>query len=63
MKLNKLEAIIVERGYTQKQVAEKIGISSKTFYSKMKSGIWNSNEIKQLIKLLKIENPIEIFLS
>lgn len=63
MKLNKLEAIIVERGYTQKKVAEKIGISSKTFYSKMKSGIWNSNEIKQLIELLKIENPIEIFLS
>lgn len=43
------------------KVAKNIGITPKTFYMKMKKGIFNTNEIEILIKVLDIKNPSEIF--
>ena len=39
--VDKLRGIIAERGMTQKQVAQYLGISDKTFYNKMQKGFWN----------------------
>lgn len=61
MNANKLKAIIVERGSTQLEMAEKLGITPKTFYSKMKSGGFCLDEANILIKELCIKNPAEIF--
>lgn len=59
----KLKAEIVYNGFTQQKVAEMLGISSKTFYAKMKKGVFDSDEISKMIDILKIENPVEIFFT
>lgn len=59
---NILKAEIIKNGYTQEEVAKKIGITPKTFYLKMKKGVFGSDEIQVMIDILNIDNPIEIFL-
>ena len=63
MNRNKLRGVIAERGFSQREVAEAIGISEKTFYLKMKKGVFRTDEAEKMIKLLSIENPAEIFLT
>ena len=58
---NKLLGIIAENRMSQRQVAACLGITSKTFYGKMKKGVFDSDEITEMINLLKIQNPTEIF--
>lgn len=59
----KLRGIIVECGLSQRKVASKLGISEKTFYSKMKKGVFDSDEMFEMITLLKIKNPSKIFFA
>ncbi len=63
MKQNELKAIIVKNGLTQQEVAHKLGITPKTFYKKMKVGVFGTDEVRKMIDLLQIENPAYIFLS
>lgn len=63
MNTAKLRGIIAERGFSQREVAKQIGISEKTFYSKMKNGVFGTDEADRMIELLKIEDPASIFLS
>lgn len=58
---NKLKGIIAERGYSQAKVAEKLGITPKTFYDKMKRQVFDSDEMEIMIDLLEIQNPVDIF--
>ena len=60
---NALRGIIVARGLTQEKVANHIGINPKTFGSKMKKGVFGSDEIEAMIDLLSIENPVQIFFA
>lgn len=60
---NKLRGLIVEKGLSQSDVALALDINKNTFYRKMKRGVFNSDEINEMIKLLKIENPAEIFFA
>lgn len=57
----KLRGIIAEQGLSQRQVAKRLGMTEKTFYSKMKKGVFGTDEVDQMIAILKIENPVEIF--
>lgn len=59
----KLRGIIAERGLSQRKVAEHLGMAEKTFYSKMKKGVFDSDEMSEMISLLGIENPSEIFFA
>lgn len=59
---NRLRGIIAECGLSQRKVAAELGITEKTFYTKTKSGIFDSAEMSAMISLLNIENPAEIFL-
>lgn len=61
--VDKLRGIIAERGMTQKQVAQYLGISDKTFYNKMQKGVFGTDEVEQMVKLLSIPNPVDIFLA
>ena len=61
MKTNKLHGKIVECGFTKADIAKRLSLSEKTFYAKMKNGNFKLNEAKQLIQLLKIDNPNDIF--
>lgn len=63
IKTDELRGIIVKEGYSQSDVAKKIGITPKTFYEKMAKGIFGSDEIQVMIKMLNIENPISIFFA
>ncbi len=63
MKTNKLKALIVEAGMTQQDVAHHLGITPKTFYAKMKKGVFGTDEVTEMINLLKIQNPVDIFLE
>ena len=60
---NRLRGIIAERGLSQRKVAESLGMAEKTFYLKMKRGVFGTDEAEQMIHLLGIKNPIDIFLT
>lgn len=61
---SKLRRIIKENHFTQKEVAEYIGITPKTFYEKMKSGVFLSNEIEAMLEILHFsEDPLSVFFS
>lgn len=61
--INELKAAMVRKGKTQKDVANDIGISPRSLTNKMKSGIFLSNEIESMIRVLDIENPVDIFFA
>ena len=58
---NELRGIIAKNGLSQSEWARKLGMTPKTFYDKMKKGVFSSNEIEKMIVQLGIENPIAIF--
>ncbi len=58
-----LRGIIAQNGYSQTDIAGKIGITPKTFYEKMKIGVFGSDEIQIMIDELHIENPTDIFFA
>lgn len=61
--VDKLRGIIAEHGLSQRKVASIIGISEKTFYEKMKKGIFGTDEAEKMILLLDIDNPQDIFFA
>ena len=63
IKTDKLRGLIVELGLNQSDVAKAIGIVPKTFYEKMKIGVFGSDEIEAMIELLKIEDPMAVFFA
>lgn len=61
--VNKLRGIIAEQGMTQKEVAGRLGISQKTFYNKMKKGVFGTDEVEKMVGILSIDNPAEFFFA
>ena len=59
----KLKGIIAERNTSQRQVAFALGMTEKTFYEKMKIGIFGSDEIDKMIALLEIQDPTPVFFT
>lgn len=60
---NALKGVIVSNEMTQQDVAKHLGMTPKTFYAKMKKGVFGSDEMEGMIDLLGIENPVEIFFA
>lgn len=63
IKTNELRGIIVREGKTQQEVARMIGVTPKTFYEKMKKGVFGSDEMQTMIIELHITNPADIFFA
>lgn len=61
--VNKLRGRMAERGRSGQDMARVIGKTPKTFYLKMKAGVFDSDEIEAMVKDLEIENPMEIFFA
>lgn len=61
IKTDELRGIIAKNGLSQTDVAKMIGITPKTFYEKMKIGIFGSDEIQIMIDNLNIADPMSIF--
>ena len=60
--VDKLRGIIAERGMSQRQVARVLGMTEKTFYTKMQKGVFGTDEVEKMVELLSISDPVEIFL-
>ena len=60
---NALRGRIAEKGYSQSDVAKAIGITPKTFYTKMNKKVFGSDEIDAMIDLLDIQDPARIFFA
>ena len=58
-----LKGEIAKAGYSQASLAYELGIVPKTFYHKMKIGIFNSNEIEAMIDILSIADPVPVFFA
>ena len=58
-----LKIAITRKDMSQKDVAIAIGMSPKTFYGKMKKGVFGSDEMEAMIDLLSIEDPMRIFFA
>lgn len=59
--VNKLRGLMAEKGRSGKDMARVIKKTPKTFYLKMKAGVFDSDEIEAMVKDLEIKNPLEIF--
>lgn len=63
IKTDELRGVIAKNGYSQSDIALKIGVTPKTFYEKMKNGVFGSDEIQVMIDELHIEDPMPIFFA
>ncbi len=60
---SELRGVIAKNGKSQSDVAKMLNITPKTFYTRMKNGVFGSDEIQIMINELHIENPMEIFFA
>lgn len=60
---NEIKGKMVARGFTQKQLAEKLEMSERTLANKLTKGVFTTTDVEKLINILKIENPMEIFFA
>ena len=63
IKTDELRGIIAKNKLSQTDVAIMIGVTPKTFYEKMKNGVFGSDEIQIMIDKLHIEDPMPIFFA
>lgn len=61
--VKKLRGKMAEKGRTGIDMARVIKKTPKTFYDKMKKGVFDSDEIMAIVEDLGIENPTEIFFA
>ena len=58
---NALRAEFARNGKTQKEVAKLIGVSEKTFVTRMKEGWFRTDEVEIMVRELGIQNIVEVF--
>lgn len=60
---NLLRGAIVSKGKTQTDVAKHLGISDRTFTTRLKKGVFGSDDIEKMIDYLDIKDPMPIFFA
>lgn len=63
--LNKalFKAELIKNGYTYKKMAEQLGMSERTFCSRVSKGDFGTVEIDIMLPLLKLDDPRTIFFA
>lgn len=61
--VNALKAEMVRNGYTQATLASELGMTSRTFYTRLKTGDFGRIEMDIMIKILKLKDPMSIFFA
>lgn len=61
--VRELKAEMVRNGYTQDALAAELGITARTFSSRLKTGDFGVKEIEIMIKLLNLKDPFAIFFA
>lgn len=59
----KLQAQMVLKGLTGREVSEMLGIDESTFSRKMNNGNFTRSEIAKLIEILSLDDPMSIFFA
>ena len=60
---NALRAEMARKRVTQKELSKAIGISEKTFISRMKRGFFGTDEAQIIVDTLKLTDPAAIFFA
>ena len=60
---NELRGRIVAKGLTQVEVAKLIGCTPKTLNTKLKTGVFKTDEVEILIQVLDIKDPLAVFFA
>lgn len=60
---NEIRGRMVAKGFTHAAMAKELGMTDRTFGTKMKKGVFGSDEIEKMIVLLEIEDPNKIFFA
>ncbi|WP_010293560.1 DUF739 family protein [Clostridium senegalense] len=64
MDVNKLKGRMVEKSYTQKNMAKELGITQQALNAKLnKRSQFTLDEVVKIVNILEIDNPIEIFFA
>lgn len=63
VKTDDLRGIIAKNNKSQADVAKMLNMTPKTFYDRMRKGVFGSDEIQIMIDELHIDNPIDIFFA
>ena len=61
LNVNALKAEMVRNGYTQAALAKELGITPRTFTTRLKTGDFGSKEIEIMMSRLKLADPVAIF--
>lgn len=61
--VNLLKSYMVKAGYTQKMLAQELGISEQTLTRKLKKRVFGTDEASKIVELLSIDNPQAVFLG
>ena len=59
--VNLLKSYMVKAGYTQKMLAQNLGISEQTLTRKLKKRVFGTDEASKIVELLSIDNPQAVF--
>ena len=52
---------MAKAGYTQKMLAQELGISEQTLTRKLKKRVFGTDEASKIVELLSIDNPQAVF--
>lgn len=64
MNFKKLKGKLKEEDYTQKEIADLLGITPQAFNSKINNRTqFTLSEVIKMINILRIDNPMEIFFT
>lgn len=58
--IDRLQGELVANRITKPEMAEKLGISTKTFYARLKKGCFMTNEIDKMVEILKLDRDLAI---
>lgn len=59
--VKKLKAEMIMHDYTIEKMAKELGISPKTLSAHMKKGVFRTDHMQTMCKLLDIKKPADIF--
>ena len=63
IRVDKLVGEMAAKGISGKEMAKRIGIAPKTFYEKMKKGVFSTDEVEIMIEVLQLSDPMSIFFA
>ncbi|MFR7854753.1 MAG: DUF739 domain-containing protein [Acutalibacteraceae bacterium] len=63
LNVRELKSRMVRAGYNNSTMADALGISTRTFCTRLKTGDFGAKEIEIMIEKLQLEDPIDIFFA